>query len=180
MIRPGTIRLNSSRVAKNAACGPPKPIGTPNLCELPIAISAPISAGVFRIVKAKISQAIIVSTPLSLALVISLVKSRTSPFVPGYCISVAKQSLKSLFVISATTSSIPSGLARVCKIVIVCGCVFTSTKNLLDLFLRLARLAIIIASAAAVGSSSKEALEISIPVRSIIICWKLSNISNRP
>jgi hypothetical protein len=32
MMRPGMLRLNSSRVAKNAACGPPKPIGTPKRC----------------------------------------------------------------------------------------------------------------------------------------------------
>ncbi|CAC9968400.1 hypothetical protein [uncultured Gammaproteobacteria bacterium] len=74
----------------------------------------------------------------------------------------------------------PSGLARVCKIVIVCGWVLVSIKNLLDLFLRLARFAIIIASAAAVGSSNNDALEISIPVKSTIICWKFSNISKRP
>ena len=46
IIRPGIFRLKSSFAATNAACGPPKPIGTPNLCELPTAISAPISPGV--------------------------------------------------------------------------------------------------------------------------------------
>jgi hypothetical protein len=46
---------------------------------------------------------------------------------------------KSLSWTSATTNSIPSGLARVCKIVIVCGWVLLSHRNLLDLFLRLAR-----------------------------------------
>jgi hypothetical protein len=45
--------------------------------------------------------------------------------------------------------------------------VLLSHRNLLDLFLRLARCAIIIASAAAVGSSNNEALEISNPVKSI-------------
>ena len=39
--RPGNARACSSRVAMNAACGPPKPIGTPNLCDEPIAISKP-------------------------------------------------------------------------------------------------------------------------------------------
>ena len=91
------MRLNSSRVAKNAACGPPKPIGTPKRCELPMAISAPISAGVLIKVNAKISQATMVNTPASFALAISVVRSRTSPFVPGDCISTAKQSEKSLF-----------------------------------------------------------------------------------
>jgi glycine cleavage system pyridoxal-binding protein P len=70
---------------------------------------------------------------------ISALKSRTSPFVPGDCNKAAKQSEKSLSWTSATTNSIPSGLARVCKIVIVCGWVLLSHRNLLDLFLRLAR-----------------------------------------
>ena len=35
MMRPGACRTCFSRVAKNAACGPPYPIGTPNRCELP-------------------------------------------------------------------------------------------------------------------------------------------------
>ena len=45
MILPGIARLNSSVVEKNAACGPPIPIGTPNLCELPSTTSAPHSPG---------------------------------------------------------------------------------------------------------------------------------------
>ena len=45
IIRPGIVLLNSSFVAKNAACGPPKPIGTPKRCALPMAMSAPNSPG---------------------------------------------------------------------------------------------------------------------------------------
>ena len=45
MILPGRFLLNASFVAKNAACGPPKPMGTPNRCEFPMAISAPNSPG---------------------------------------------------------------------------------------------------------------------------------------
>jgi hypothetical protein len=45
MMRPGIERLCSSRVAKKAACGPPKPIGTPKRCDEPSAMSAPISPG---------------------------------------------------------------------------------------------------------------------------------------
>ena len=38
----------------------------------------------------------------------------------------------------------------------------------------------VIASAAAVASSSSEALEISMPVRSVTTVWKLSRLSSRP
>ena len=44
-MRPGACRTNSCRVAKNAACGPPKPSGTPKRCELPTTTSAPQLAG---------------------------------------------------------------------------------------------------------------------------------------
>ena len=87
---PGTIRANSSRVARKAACGPPNPIGTPKRCELPTAISAPMSAGVLIKASANTSQATIVNTPLAFALAISLLKSRTSPFVAGDCMRAAK------------------------------------------------------------------------------------------
>ena len=43
--RPGSERLNASRVAMNAACGPPKPIGTPKRCDEPTTTSAPHSPG---------------------------------------------------------------------------------------------------------------------------------------
>ena len=59
MIRPGMVRLNSSFVAKKAACGPPNPIGTPNLCEDPMATSAPSSPGGVKRVSDKRSVAII-------------------------------------------------------------------------------------------------------------------------
>ena len=45
MMRPGACRTNFSRVAKNAACGPPYPSGTPNRCALPTTTSAPASPG---------------------------------------------------------------------------------------------------------------------------------------
>ena len=56
-ILPGIDLLYSSFVAKKAACGPPYPIGIPNLCELPTAISAPSSLGVFNFANANKSQA---------------------------------------------------------------------------------------------------------------------------
>jgi hypothetical protein len=42
------------------------------------------------------------------------------------------------------------------------------------------RRAIVIASAAAVASSSREALAISRPVSSVTIVWKFSSASRRP
>ena len=45
IIRPGIERLYSSLVAKNAACGPPKPIGIPKRWVEPTTISAPHSPG---------------------------------------------------------------------------------------------------------------------------------------
>ena len=39
--RPGIERLNASLQARKAACGPPKPNGTPKRCELPTTMSAP-------------------------------------------------------------------------------------------------------------------------------------------
>ena len=43
--RPGICRTKALRVAKNAACGPPNPIGTPKRWELPTTTSAPASPG---------------------------------------------------------------------------------------------------------------------------------------
>ncbi len=61
----------------------------------------------------------------------------------------------------------------------VCGWQPASTRNRSDSTL-LVRCSIAMASAAAVASSSIEALAISIPVRSLTIVWKLSNASSRP
>ena len=51
MMRPGIERTKRSRVAKNPACGPPYPIGTPKRCALPITMSAAISPGGFSSTK---------------------------------------------------------------------------------------------------------------------------------
>ena len=56
---------------------------------------------------------------------------------------------------------------------------FLSTKKILDFDFEI-RLHKVIASAAAVASSSKEALEISRSVRSVTMVWKLSNASSLP
>ncbi len=58
MILPGILLLKSSLAAKKAACGPPKPSGTPNLWLDPIATSAPNSPGGTNKVRASRSVAI--------------------------------------------------------------------------------------------------------------------------
>ena len=66
--RPGIWRLYSSRVAKKAACGPPKPSGTPKRWALPTATSAPNSPGGLSSVSASRSAATTTSAPASCAL----------------------------------------------------------------------------------------------------------------
>ena len=73
----------------------------------------------------------------------------------------------------------PTGSALVRSTATVWGWVSASTRNTsLPLFER--RWAMAIASAAAVASSSMEALARSMPVRSLTIVWKLSRASSRP
>ena len=57
MMRPGILRANASVVAKNAACGPPNPIGTPKRWLDPSATSAPQAPGASIRVSAKRSVA---------------------------------------------------------------------------------------------------------------------------
>ena len=65
MTLPGTCLIKSFLVAKKAACGPPYPIGTPNRCEFPRTISAPISPGGFKMAKLNKSEATHASALLS-------------------------------------------------------------------------------------------------------------------
>ena len=73
----------------------------------------------------------------------------------------------------------PIGSARVRSTAIVCGWVSWWTTNRSEPAL-LSRRAIAIASAAAVPSSSSEALATGSPVSSLTIVWKLSSASSRP
>ena len=84
-----------------------------------------------------------------------------------------------LTLIGPTFILIPSGLALVFMTSIVCGKHCSSTKNLFALELE-TLLANAIASAAAVASSRREALEISKPVKSEIKVWKLIRASSLP
>ena len=102
------------------------------------------------------------------------------PVLAGYCTSAAKQSCWASSSGSEPTSTVsPSGVARVRMTSIVCGwqSALTRKVSLLDLTERLAS---VMASAAAVASSSMEALAMSRPVRSQTIVWKFNSASSRP
>jgi hypothetical protein len=71
---------------------------------------------------------------------------------------------------SPTTRWMPRCRARVWTTAIVCGWQSASTKKACP-FERLTRRAMAIASAAAVASSSRDALANSRPVRSMTTCW---------
>ena len=84
MMRPGVDRLYSSRVAKNAACGPPYPMGTPNRCELPTTMSAPISPGDLIRVNASKSLATTANAPFLWAWEIASLGFFRHPVDAGY------------------------------------------------------------------------------------------------
>ena len=181
MRRPGILRFSASAQAMNPACGPPKPIGTPKRCDEPMQMSAPNSPGAFRTVSASKSAATIVTAPAALALAKNSAKSSMRPRVSGYCTNTANNpshAAGAKVCQSPVITSMPNGSARVTTTSIVCGWQRSETKIALPFGLP-AR-AKLIASAAAVPSSSSEALETSSPVRSVIIVWKFSKASNRP
>ena len=70
------------------------------------------------------------------------------------------------------------GSARVCSTAMVCGWQSFDTKKQFRLGLKRANMAM--ASAAAVDSSKREALAISIPVISQTMVWKFKSASNLP
>ncbi len=72
----------------------------------------------------------------------------------------------------------PSGAARVASTASACGRQRESARNTLPV--RAARRARVIASAAAVASSSREAPATASPVRSSTMVWKFSSASSRP
>ena len=120
------------------------------------------------------------AAPLACEAAASGAHSRSAPPVPGYWTSAAKCSRSCTSVSSSpTTTSRPSGSARVRSTSIVCGwqSAATSSVSLFDFTLRLAS---VIASAAAVASSSIEALAIARPVSSQTMVWKFTSASSRP
>ncbi len=80
-------RTYSFLTAKNAACGPPNPSGTPKRCELPSTASAPISPGGLTSASASRSVATATSTPAACARAMNGSRSSTSPASSGYCSS---------------------------------------------------------------------------------------------
>ncbi len=74
----------------------------------------------------------------------------------------------------------PSGSARVASTARVCGSVSASTTKTASAFARPARRTRVMASAAAVDSSSIEAPATGSPVRSATVVWKLISASSRP
>ena len=182
-MRPGMARRKFSRVAKNAACGPPNPIGTPKRWALPATTSAPISPGGVSKANDSRSAATIASAPASCAALISARKSRRAPVVPGYCSTTAKGQAARMAAVSPGATSTrrhPTGVARVCSTARVCGCRSTATAMTALPLPRLAPSAMATPSATAVASSSSEALATGSPVRSAITVWKFSNASSRP
>ena len=87
----------------------------------------------------------------------SAVRSRIWPKVPGYWKIAPKTAAGSRSAGAPMTISMPSGLGRVSMTEMVCGCRFSLTKNALAFDLA-TRCAMAMASAAAVASSSNEAL----------------------
>ncbi len=163
----------------NAACGPPKPNGTPKRWLLPTTMSAPHSPGGASSVSASRSAATVTRPPRACTASTIDLYSRTSPVLAGYCRSTPKAPAAAAAASSPTWTSMPSGSARVRTTAIVCGWQSAATKKRFDLLLH-ERLASVIASAAAVPSSSNEALAISIAVRSQTMVWKFSSASIRP
>ncbi len=81
--RPGSERASDSRTAMKAACGPPKPSGTPKRWEDPTTMSAPSSPGGRSKVSASRSVATATSAPAACTRSISGASGRTSPPEPG-------------------------------------------------------------------------------------------------
>ena len=82
---------------------------------------------------------------------------------------------------SPTTTSMPSGSARVSSTAIVCGWHRSERKkHFPSAALSNARAHNVIASAAAVASSRSDALATSSPVSDITSVWKFKSASRRP
>ncbi len=177
-MRPGIARAARSWAARNPAWGPPNPIGTPKRCAEPMAMSAPSWPGGTPSTHASRSVATTTRPPASWICSITGRQSGTSPVEVGRLRRAPKHPAETSST-SPTTSSMPTGSARVASTAIVWGWVSWWTTNRRD-SLRVRRRAIVIASAAAVASSSSEALVIGSPVSSLTIVWKSSSASSRP
>ena len=181
--RPGRARAADSWAAMKAACGPPKPIGTPNRCADPTATSAPRAPGDAPSTQYSGSVATIASPPAACT-----VDDRPAPV--GDRTGRRRQAEQ-----RAEHRAVGERLGQVVDVAddeldadrlgaggehgerLRVGVVVDEEPRAGDAD---SRRAIAIASAAAVASSSSEALATGSPVSSLIIVWKLSSASSRP
>ena len=126
--RPGRRRLCSSRVAKNAACGPPNPGATPKRWLDPMTTSAPHSPGGLRSVRASKSVATIASAPDAWVRVTIFSRSQIEPSVAGYWKRAAKTDSCGPCSAEPVRIRMPRGSARVCRTARVCGWTWSATK----------------------------------------------------
>ncbi len=111
-------------------------------------------------------------------------RSAIAPRSSGYCSSKPNACSIGKLDGSPISSRMPSGSARPRRTSIVCGKQRSETRNTLSCpagaFFVCSRWNIVMASAAAVPSSSSDAVAMSIPVRSFTTVWKLRSDSSRP
>ncbi len=181
-MRPGNLRRCSSRAARKAACGPPKNSGTPKRCELPTTTSAPHAPGGRSSVKASRSLATTSRAPAACTRAATSSSSKSAPSLAGYWTRAPNTfSSQRNRCRSATTTSRPSGSARVLTTSMVCGWQWSATRKTLARGRRSSRRRhSVMASAAAVASSRREALATGMAVSSETMVWKLRSASRRP
>ncbi len=144
-------------------------------------MSAPISPGGTTSASASRSHAIATRAPDACARSTKDFQSWSAPSVAGYWRMTPKTFLpKSKRATSATITSIGCAAARVRMTSIVCGWHWSDTSTARRSVAPLNDSIMCIASAAAVASSSSDALATSRPVRSVTTVWKLRSASSRP
>ena len=161
---------------------------TSNVCtaQVLLAVMASMYAvyhgpGGVSTVSASRSVAAVTRAPAAWARSQSERKSRIAPSVAGYCTRAPiTPGSKANVSGSATTTRTPRASARVCTTAIVWGWQYSSTRKTGSVTEGCTARVRCIASAAAVASSSSDALAISRPVRSETTVWKLSSASSRP
>mmetsp|Transcript_17870 Transcript_17870/g.55462 ORF Transcript_17870/g.55462 Transcript_17870/m.55462 type:complete len:221 (-) Transcript_17870:545-1207(-) len=178
MMRPGRKRLCASLHAKKAGCGPPKPSGIPRRWPLPKTKSAPISPGGFKVVHVRSSVAQHEMTPFFAAAAKSSEKSRIAPLRSGVWTTMAASfgsaGSHSLARSPTTISARFVSPMRERIISIDAAKQRRSTKILVRFFWRRCAwmpMEALTASAAAVASSSRDALASSMPVSSVTAVW---------
>ena len=180
--RPGSCRACLACTARYPACGPPNPIGTPKRWVVPNATSAPISPGGVISVSASRSAPTATSAPRSCACADQLGPvDRRAPLAPGSWAITPKNSPSGRPVAQIGGDDLDAqrlgaggqhrgGLRGRRRCRRPAG--WPSPRT--------ARCISVMASAAAVPSSSIDALATSRPVRSATMVWKFSSASSRP